>query len=148
MRETMAILPELYHVENVVSTCDSERPAMAYQQVWDEMSIDLSWLSPTMANDQSYTLGHGVSYLMTSLTNNITSLKLREVPLENWLYHWRIPNQLKHLDIELTIGQEFGNLKDPVQTRFAVQDWRKQFNGLKRLKTLRLNCSSVRVVPQ
>ena len=121
----LAILPELYYVENAVSNHEFERPAMAYQEVWGEMGIDLAWLFPTMGNHQSHTLGHGVSYLMASLTNNITSLKQRGVPFENRLCHWRILNQFKRLDIELRIGQECGNLKDPVQTHFAVQDWRK-----------------------
>lgn len=141
MRETVAVLPRLYHVENAISTHGSERFARAYQQVWDEMRIDLSWFFPTVADDQSQSLAQGVSYLMTSLDSSITSLKLREVPFEKWLYHWRIPSQVEHLDIELRISQEDGALKDPVQTCFAVQDWRKHFSALKRLKTLRLSLS-------
>ena len=147
LRETMAVLPTLYHVENSVSTHEPERTAMAYQKIWDEMGIDLSGNFPTATNDQSDTLGRGVSYLMTSLTISITSLKLREVPFENWLYHWRIPDQVVHLDIELRISQEIGTLEDPVQTCFAVQDWRKQFTALKRLKTLRLSLSCEGLYP-
>lgn len=113
MRETMAVLPTLYHVENSVSTHGPERTAMAYQKIWDEMGIDLSGNFPTVTNDQSDTLGRGVSYLMTSPTISITSLKLREVPFENWLYHWRIPDQVVHLDIELRISQEIGNSRGP-----------------------------------
>ncbi|KAL9133470.1 MAG: hypothetical protein Q9175_005343, partial [Cornicularia normoerica] len=142
MRETVAVLPSLFHVENAVSTHVSARTAMAYQKVWDEMGRDLSGYFPSVSDDQSDTLAKGVSYLMTSLSDNITSLKLREVPFENWLYHWRIPDQIVHLDIELRIGQESGVLKDPAQTCFAVQDWRKHFAALKRLKTLRLRLSS------
>lgn len=142
MRETMAVLPRLYHVENAISTHETERLAMAYQQVWDEIGIDVSSYFPTPAYDQSETLSAGVSYLMTSLANNITSLRLREVPFQNWLYHWRIPEQVKHLEIELKIGQDWGVLRDPVHMCFAVQDWRKQFATLKHLRTLRLSLST------
>ncbi len=48
-------------------------------------------------------------YVMISSTKQTTILKLLEVPFENWLYHWRIPDQVKHLDTEVRIGQEFGN---------------------------------------
>ena len=147
MRETVAVLPQIYHVENAVSLHESERTARVYQQVWEEMGIDLSGYFPTVSANQSAALGRGVSYLMTALTNHITSLKLREVPFENWLYHWRIPDQVAHLDIELTVGQQFGILKDPLQTSLAVQDWRNQFTALKRLKTLRLHCSSQGLYP-
>ena len=147
MRETIAVLPRLYHVENAISTHESERMVTAYQSVWDEMKIDLSWYFPTVAHDQSRTLAQGVSYLMTSLTSTITSLKLREVPFERWLYHWRIPSQIQHLDLELRISHEDGTLEDPAQTRFAVQDWRDQFSRLKRLKTLRLSLSCEGLLP-
>ena len=120
---------------------------MAYQQVRDEVRFDLSWFFPTVADDQSQSLAQRVSYLMTSLTGNITSLKLREVPFERWLYHWRIPSQVEHLDIELRISQEDGALKDPVQTCFAVQDWRKHFSALKRLKSLPLSLSGEGLSP-
>ena len=147
MRETTAVLPRLHHIENAISTHESERMETAYQSVWDEMNIDLSWYFPTAAHDQSQTLAQGVSYLMTSLTDTITSLKLREVPFERWLYHWRIPSQIQHLDLELRISQEDGMLRDPVQTRLAVQDWRNQFSTLKRLKTLRLSLSCGGLAP-
>lgn len=140
----MAVLPRLHHVENAISTHDSERMARAYQSVWDEMKIDLTWYFPTVAHDQSQTLSQGVAYLMTSLTSQITSLKLREVPFERWLYHWCIPTHIEHLDLELRITQEDGirnMLKDPVETRLAVQDWRVHFSTLKSLKTLRLSLS-------
>lgn len=147
MHEMMAVLPKLHRVGNAVSTHEPERLAMACQQVWDEMGIDLSWYFPTVAYDQGETLSAGASYLMTSLTNNITSLKLREVAFQNRLYHWRIPDQVRCLDIELRNGQDWGVLKDPMNTCFAVQDWRKQFAALKRLKTLRLCLSTVGLHP-
>ena len=95
---------------------------MAYQKVWNQMGIDLAGYFPTVSDDQSDTLVKEVSCLMTSLSNSITSLKLCEVPFEDWLYHWRIPDQVQHLDIELRVRLESGILKDLFQTCYAMHD--------------------------
>ena len=110
MRETVAVMHKVYRVECSVSTHGTERTAMTYQQVWDEMGVDLSNYFFTVSDVQSETLVKGVLYLMKSLSNNITSLKLCEVPFEKCLYHWRIPDQSQHLDIELRVVTQRGRM--------------------------------------
>ena len=148
MRETIALLPSLSHVENAVSTHETERTATAYQKVWNEMGRDLSGYFPTVSDDRSDTLAKGVSYLMPCLPCTITSLILREVPFENRLHRHRIPIPIQHLDLELRIDHdEHGTLKDPVQTYDAVHDWRRQSSILKHLKTLRRSLSNGATYP-
>ena len=98
---------------------------------------------PAEATKEALTLG--LQILHKNVTDNVISLKSREVPLWLGLRTFMIPNNLQHLDLELRFRKEpRRNQKSwkyfifEIGSHIPAGSWRQHLQAMKQLKTLRL----------
>lgn len=136
--ETLALLPNLFHTENAVSTLYRKHLAETEARLADYDWIDFLDLYEEPEEAQTLALAKGVrgmiSHMPETIASLITSLKLREALLFD-TFAISFPKHLQHLDLEIRIRLAGEDRFLPFD--YAYQ-WRWMLETLSELKSLRL----------
>ena len=135
MEETLALLPNLFHVENAVS--------MHYRNALESDYIDLQYICGWAEYKEIQALESGLYVIMTHMGGAITSLKLREVvtQFDNWNYSV-IPSNLQHLNIDYRGSWIFSEAPYSEDDHRAIGTIRSTLKRLTQLRSLQLAFAS------
>ena len=141
-RDTFRSLPNLYHVEHLLSIQDQLTTGTLESDILDKSGAyfncdRLLRLRPSLSFDRAFTL------MIPHINSPIKSLKLRNISfsLGEFLRKQGMPAVLQHLDLELRDLSCF-----PQRSSFELLAgiWRGRLAALQRLMTLRLRWAEVR----
>ncbi|KAM0798072.1 hypothetical protein BDR22DRAFT_400960 [Usnea florida] len=144
-RDTFRSLPNLYHVEPLLSIQDQLTTGTLESDILNKTGVHfdcnrLLRLRPSLSFDRAFTL------IIPHINSPIKSLKLPNVSfsLGEFLQKQGMPAMLEHLDLELLDLSCF-----PQRSSFELLAgiWRGRLAALQRLTTLRLRWAEVRHTP-
>lgn len=104
-----------------------------------------SWQHKFPVEATKKALALGLQILLKNGTDNVVSLKSRNVPLWIGLQTFMMPNNLHHLDLEMRVRQEPRRIQKSrkffifeIGSHIPAGSWRQHLQAMKQLKTLRL----------
>lgn len=141
--DSLQIFENLQHVEVVLSQYYYQHQARASQQFFDETGYAIEDFYHNSELPVAFGLWTGSAMALSGAPPQVTSMKLRELPLNLEFGSLCLSNlhiQLVHLDLELRVfgGVEMKYLKD------YIKQWRLVLRNLQQVQTLRLSLANSR----
>ena len=138
IKETLTLLPNLFHLENAMSTHYQKRLAETEARLADYDWIALLDLYEKPEHAQALALLKGVRGIISHIAEKFTSLKLRGVAAIDKHVTSNLPKNLQHLDLDLRILWTLGEDLIPGLDGIIFEEWRRTLKTLTELKSLRL----------
>ena len=143
IKDTLALLPNLVHLENTMSAYYRKYLATIGASCTGASRTGASLmlsrdLDQEFVSDRAFVFLKGVQEVVSHMTETITSLKLCEVVAIDTDTFLNFPKNLQHLDLNLQLLWTLDEDRVPVLEKTIMEAWRKILKALTQLKSLRL----------